>query len=342
MGDAFHNGHALVVGVGADLPTTVDDAVAVGDVLNDAGRCAYPPDQVEVLTGPSATRDGVLAALGRLAEASDEESTVIVYFSGHGCRMPDGTHHLLTHGYDLARPAETTITGDELAAALAAIRGGRLVLVLDCCHAGGLDRTVKGLGPVKVPLPPEVRAALSQGRGRAVIASSAEGELSYAGTPYSEFTLALLEAFAGAGAGHLDGYVRLSDLALYTRQVVAERTQDRQHPILNFFESDNFVLSYYAAGDTEPKGPPVRRGAAPPSWDAGSVRRLVDDALSDDDVDDLCLDHFPSVRRAFAAGMSRRAKIRVLVDHATRHDRLADVVRLVADANPEMYRRHTR
>ncbi len=342
MGDAFHNGHALVVGVGADLPTTVDDAVAVGDVLRDAERCAYPPDQVDVLTGGTATRDGVLDALGRLARAADGESTVVVYFSGHGCRLPDGAHYLMTHGYDLARLAESAISGDELAAALARIRASRLVLVLDCCHAGGLDHTVKGSGLVKAPLPPEVRVALSNGRGRAVIASSAEGELSYAGTPYSEFTLALLEAFSGAGAGHRDGFVRLTDLALYTRQVVAERTQGRQHPILNFFESDNFVLSYYAAGDTEPKGPPVRRDPPPRSWDAGSVRRLVDDALSDDDVEDLCLDHFPSVRRDFAAGMSRRAKVRLLVEHAVRHGRLADVVRIVAEANPEMYRRHTR
>lgn len=29
-----------------------------------------------------------------------------------------------------------------------------------------------------------------------------------------------------------------------------------QHPILNFEQADNFILAYYAGGDTEPKGLP--------------------------------------------------------------------------------------
>jgi uncharacterized protein YggL (DUF469 family) len=37
---------------------------------------------------------------------------------------------------------------------------------------------------------------------------------------------------------------------------VPGRTKDRQHPILHFEHADNFVLAYYASGDTQPKGLP--------------------------------------------------------------------------------------
>jgi hypothetical protein len=45
-------------------------------------------------------------------------------------------------------------------------------------------------------------------------------------------------------------------LALHAREVVPGRTGDRQHPILHFEQADNFVLAYYAGGETQPKGLP--------------------------------------------------------------------------------------
>jgi hypothetical protein len=89
-----------------------------------------------------------------------------------------------------------------------------------------------------------------------VVASSRAHELSFAGKPYSAFTLALMEALAGEGAARQDGYVRVADLAQYTGRRVPARTQDRQHPILSFEQADNFPLAYYAAGDGTPKGLP--------------------------------------------------------------------------------------
>ena len=44
---------------------------------------------------------------------------------------------------------------------------------------------------------------------------------SYAGVPYSAFTLALIEALSGEGASKQDGFVRLADLALYAREPVS-------------------------------------------------------------------------------------------------------------------------
>lgn len=256
----FKQGHALVVGVGADLPNTVDDAIGLAEILKDPGRCVYPPAHVHLLTGEAATRDAILAAFETLAQSTSTRSTVLVYFSGHGyhATSPTGeSYYLMPHGYDLERLYQTAISGAELTARLRALSAQKLLVLLDCCHAGGVGESkAPGLALAKSALPPEVHSLLAEGQGRVLIASSQEDELSYAGRPYSAFTLALIEALCGTGVARHDGYVRVADLALHAREVVPGRTHGRQHPILHFEHADNFVLAYYAGGEPAPKGLP--------------------------------------------------------------------------------------
>lgn len=260
MSATFDHGNALVIGVGANLPNTVDDAKGLADILRDSERCAYPGSQVQLLTGDSAARDQILAALDKLASLQDPEATVVFYFSGHGYEVQTtigNAYYLMPFGYNVSQLSKTAINGKELMARLAAIPAKKLLVLLDCCHAGGIDDSkAPGVEFSKSPLPPEAQELMAQGSGRVVIASSQANELSYAGKPYSAFTLALIEALCGRGASQQDGYVRVADLAMYTREMVPGRTHGRQHPILDFEQADNFVLAYYAGGDTAPKNLP--------------------------------------------------------------------------------------
>ena len=256
----FDQGFALVVGVGADLPNTVDDAQGLADTLKDPARCAYPSDQVYLLAGEGATRATILSVLDALSRSANGQSTVIVYYSGHGYRItsPIGEScYLMPYGYDLRRLDQTAISGAEFTDRLRAIPARRVLVLLDCCHAGGIgEAKAPGLGLAKSPLPPEAQRLLAEGSGRVLVASSQEDELSFAGRPYSAFTLALIEALCGVGVAVKDGYARVADVALHAREVVPGRTNDRQHPILHFEHADNFALAYYAGGDTQPKGVP--------------------------------------------------------------------------------------
>ncbi|MCB0060712.1 MAG: caspase family protein [Caldilineaceae bacterium] len=266
----FTQGHAVVIGVGADLPMTVSDAKGFAKILTDEERCAYPPTQVTVLTEEAATREAVLAALDRLAATTQENSTVVVYFSGHGSQVESSTgtfYFLLPHGYNLSQLAKTAISGQEFMQKLAAIKAQKMLILLDCCHAGGMDDVkAPGIELTKAPVPAEAQAILAQGRGRAIIASSTADEVSLAGLPYSKFTQALIEGLAGARVAQKDGLVRLTDLALYTHDVVVERKNGRQHPELNLEQADNFAVAYYAAGETQPKGlPPEDQRREPPA-----------------------------------------------------------------------------
>ena len=165
----FTHGHALVIGIGADLPNTVDDAVGLADILKDPERCAYPPGQVRMLTGPEATRAAVLDGLAALKARSNDEATVIVFFSGHGYQVQTaiGTQYfLMPYGYRGDNLPGTAVSGGELSDALRAIPARRLLLLLDCCHAGGLDDIkAPGVTFTKSPIPAEAVEALAGGRG---------------------------------------------------------------------------------------------------------------------------------------------------------------------------------
>ncbi|MCA1565889.1 MAG: caspase family protein [Acidobacteria bacterium] len=268
MSESFNNGHALIIGVGADLPNTVDDAKGIAAILRNSSRCAYPKEQVHLLTGAKAKRQNILEALENLSQVT-KDSSVIVYFSGHGCRSDKGgqaAHYLMPYGYDVADLAGTAISGSEFAAGLSKIKSERLLVLLDCCHAGGFAgaqaQTPEAKSPrtallAKAPLPPEAQKIFKSRKGRVIIASSTGSEVSYAGEPYSAFTTALIAALCGERTAQEDGYVRVVDLALYTHQAVLKLTEDRQHSMMDFEEADNFVVAYYAGGKKKRKALPA-------------------------------------------------------------------------------------
>ena len=140
--EQFNQGHALIVGAGGDLPMTVKDAEQISAMLLDENHCAYLPAQVNLLTGAAANRQAILRGLRRLADAGPD-ATAVVYFSGHGIETPG--YYLIPFGYDLRTLESTTISGTEFSAALQAIPARKLLVLLDCCHAGGQAEFQSGM-----------------------------------------------------------------------------------------------------------------------------------------------------------------------------------------------------
>src|SRR6266704_4250424 len=115
MSDRFVSGHAVLVGVGRDLPVTVRDASELHHVLADPQRGAYPPHQVSLLVEAQADRDGILGALDKLIErvAVAPDAVAMVYFSGHGGRFRHGDemeYFLVPSGFDPADRVGTAIS----------------------------------------------------------------------------------------------------------------------------------------------------------------------------------------------------------------------------------------
>lgn len=274
MSAAFSSGYALLVGVGGDLPVTSRDAEDLAALLRDPARAGYPEDQVDVLTGPQATREGILAALDRLAQRTlgDPDATAIVYYSGHGGRFGPSAemarYSLLPHGWDEARRDETGVSGEELTERIRAVPAKRLLVLLDCCHAAGLPRPKDGASLAsfaKAGLP-EIDG-LRSGAGQIVLTSCRGDEKSYIrqGASNSVFTACLLEALQGSAPSYL-GFAWALDVVSHVLREVPGQAPAPQHPVLAWADrTESFTLCRV----------PAAKGAAAPAPAPGWRRKRV-------------------------------------------------------------------
>lgn len=223
----FEQGHALVIGVGAygntdyDVPTAARDARGLAGVLRDPTAAAYPRGNVELLTDEQATRQGVMSALGHLANRAGPESVVLISFTCHGAPGEDAPYYLATH--DARFTADGRIAKDTglpvaaLGLALREIRARRVLLLINACFAGLLGPSFASGGiAAEAPaavfgqlLPDEVGNELvNSGEGRAIIAAGRPDQRSYflIKEDHSFFGSAVMAALRGGAIGLFDLY----------------------------------------------------------------------------------------------------------------------------------------
>lgn len=291
MTDKFMHGYALLIGVDQNnvpdwaLPAVARDVEALRDVLIHPQRCAYDEAHVKLIRGKDATRDNLLAGLDWLQEclAGDAAATAVVYYSGHGWR-DDQTqppqYYFIPYDVRRDRLRSSALPADALAEAIDAVQPPRLLVILDCCHAGGMG--VKDLAapytPAAPPLdlftPPGAHLAktldagglaqLTQGAGRAILTSSRAEQRSYISSKaqMSIFTYHLLAALTGSAQPKEGAQeVLVSDLLSYVyRQVPATARQEagaEQQPDGQL--TGNFAIALLLGG----KG--LSAGAPPPN-----------------------------------------------------------------------------
>jgi hypothetical protein len=252
--------HALVIGI-ADyqqvrkLPPA-QDASAIAALLANEQQGAYPPQQVTLRQDGEATKATLLADLATLAKETDPESTVFIAFSGHGGRIESGPRageYLIPVEADPSTPdtlAETSISGDAFAEAIAAIPGRKVVVVLDCCHSGGIGALRDVVAPaLRDGLSEGYYQRLAQGMGRVIYAAARDNEFSVqlGGDDYGLFTKHLLAGLQG-GVASEDGMVRIFDLFEYVQpRVTAEYPQ--QHPVFKAEVEENFAIAMWRGGE---------------------------------------------------------------------------------------------
>lgn len=276
MTSTFKHGYALLVGVGHSeyraysLPAATLDAQSLKSILSDPARCGYPEQQIRLLHDEGATRGAILAGLEWLAiQANDDpEATVIVFFSGHGWRAPDDTYYLLPYDVVPTDLAGSTLSGQDFTAALRRIRARRLLVILDCCHAGGMASAkdaalTRGIPSGIVPEAPPSRliSELARGDGRAVFSSSRGLQKSWVRPDgkSSIYTHCLIQALQGAGNKQGDTVVNLSNLMDYLEKAVPTSAHDLQQEQTPFFEmaSGNFPVALLMGGAGLQAQPPA-------------------------------------------------------------------------------------
>lgn len=258
---AMENAYALVIGIVNyqninKLPLTVlKDAQDIHDLLINPLHCGYSPNNVQLLLDNQATKAAISQALTDLSKRSNQDSTVFLYISSHGGQVEFGLHagqYLLPVDADPtsgASTARTAISGTEFTDALRAIPARKIVVIFDCCHSGGIGQPKDPTAPVmKGGLPESYYDALKQGRGRVILASSRDTEVSWVlpGAANSLFTQHLLAGLRG-GIPSDDGLIRIFDLFEYLQPKVTG-DQPNQHPIFKAELEENIPIALYLGG----------------------------------------------------------------------------------------------
>lgn len=270
----FSNGHALIIGIAnypqvSSLPEAVlKDAQDVASVIKSE-QCGYEAEKVKLLLDEEATAEAIRSKLSNLAERADSDDTVIIFFSGHGGESETGEdagNYLIPFDCDPDNLAETAIGGNELTDFFRQIQSERLLVIFDCCYAGGTANPKNALfnpqGAFLKSYSEQTYDRLAQGKGRVIIASSRPDQVSLllSGMSNSLFTHYLLEAFRGEARTRADGLIRVFDLFDYISEKVPARAT--QNPIFKTADfENNFPVALWRGGEKALPGTEVTRPA---------------------------------------------------------------------------------
>ncbi len=297
MSTLFTHGYALLVGVNENsvecwaLPEVAKDVQALTEVFTHPERCAYPKDNLKVIMGKDATRQGILDGLDWLNERlkADKEATAIIYYTGHGQREGSYTApEFYFVPYDMREGQIKTrgLRASDFAESVSALKPKRLLAIFDCCYAGGMG--VKGvdeyvsaalapawlMGGEKSMAEPGAKGVemLAQGSGRAVLSSSTGEQRSYLrkDKSMSIFTYHLIESLTGHAQPQEGATeVLVSDVMSHVwRRVPGSAKNDwgeraKQDP--DYQLNGNFPIALLLGGQGISKGQPAPDPlAAPP------------------------------------------------------------------------------
>lgn len=278
----FDNAYALIIGVDSYQKTDIfiKDAQAMYNVLSDTTLCGYNKKNITLLLDQNATTANILKALDYYTEKIDENSSFLLFYSGHGgydaeqsksCLMPCDAR------------SDNLIYGKYLREKLSQMKSKRIFILFDCCHAGSFfdsnkDQTISNAilentqnrTINKVTTMEGMAQEIDNERGMVIMASSQAEEHSWAGgtNACSIFTESIMEALRAEHLKHkhflVDEYIRTVDTANYVFERTPEKFRElkeldeekvkkgeerkindkNQMPYANLQMSSDFVICY--------------------------------------------------------------------------------------------------
>jgi tetratricopeptide (TPR) repeat protein len=243
------NYYGLLVGVGeyeniSKLYKTNKDA---SDLYKSLIAAGYPEGNLRLLLDKDATVNKISMGLDWLARvAHDEQDTVIIFFSGHGVRFEGGLWSgeflcPVEANINQRDPRSTLIASEDFSRALRSIRSGRMAVLLDACHAGGVGEVKDALIDARAGLSENTYSKLAMSKGRVIIASSKTDEPSFELKEMENglFTHHLLEGLQGKAALS-NGVISITSLFSHVYHRVSQTKS--QHPFMKF-DGEDFAIA---------------------------------------------------------------------------------------------------
>jgi hypothetical protein len=305
------------------------DARDVAEVLSGSATSAHAKLSVDA----EATKEAILGGLRWVAESAGADDTAIVFLSGHGGRLATqagGHAYFCPVEASLDDSERTCITGDELTAALRAVKSERLVVLLDACYSGGIgDPRHCGAG-LGVGLMDSDVSALIEGSGRMILAASRPDEFAWeeAEMKNGVFTNYLLRGLRGE-ATRADGTVWASDLFGYVSRQV--RRHQKQHPYQKAIGEDFVVMALRNTSRLPAQGTaahPLSRSSQRP------LRIAMRGAYNRAELSLLCQDLGLSLEDL--PGATLETQLMELIDHCQRHGLRQQLLERVRADRPQL------
>jgi hypothetical protein len=229
------NLYVLAVGVGdyqgrgiSKLRHAASDAPLIAKAFQEHSKSVFNTIEVKVLMDKQATKKGIQEGMDWLKSKMTPQDVGIVSFSGHGTRDPFGNFYLCP--VDMSPTDDTSgLSGDEFKKRLENMPG-RLIAILDACHAGTVAEKEKPLAqPDNL-----VRDLTAEDSGVIVMCASAGREFSIEDdrTKAGYYTFGLVEGLAGHADIDGDGYVYVHELDIYATARARQLSGGMQNPTL--------------------------------------------------------------------------------------------------------------
>jgi hypothetical protein len=242
----------LLIGV-ADVPNNplpgidldIDNMKKVAEIMG------FRAGDIKVLFNEQATYANVKQALGSwMREGAQPQDRMLIYFSGHGTRVPDPSpgnvggvdDALVLHDVERVRiqgraSLKNVLIGHEFGAALAAIPSRNVLVLVDACHSGTATRALNG-NLMKFFFYPGMPTGTTRGlrtkRGDenyAALSAARDDEFAVGTEQGGLFTLGVVEAIQDASRG--GKHPTVADLRTAATTFIAAHTdeQSRHHPM---------------------------------------------------------------------------------------------------------------
>ncbi len=258
-----------MIGVGHDLPESVKDAQAVYDILVNPKLAGYKKENITLLVEKQAVRKKILKAFKDLIAKTDENASVLIYYSGHGGTFTDNDliasrktgepekpesenkryYFLQPNDCTIENFEKTWVLAQELRELISALKSNRIILFLDCCHAEGMTKAGTEINSTELKQrlrnPEGLAQNIDDGKGMSFLTSCRAEEKSYIlpGDTLSLFTTCLIEVLTGEHKTFFEEpFVRMTDVINYLMKKVPER-KPTQRPFVNIQMYDDFILS---------------------------------------------------------------------------------------------------
>ena len=212
-----------------------DDARNLADVLQERSFGLFHKIDTRLVIDKDATQKGILGGLVWLKRQMTQHDIGVLFYSGHGAKDETDNFYFLPSDVDTSSPLLLSAVSDSQVKSILQGIPGRLLVMLDACHAGGGATAITGGRRKNTTALTDdlVRELSNDDYGVVVMASSLSREFSLESPDNQSgmFALALCEGLDGKADYNKDRQVLISELDLYVADRVKELSGGKQHPV---------------------------------------------------------------------------------------------------------------